>query len=117
MSRPLRVLIVEDEMTIAMMLEDMLIDLGHHVVAVASRLPRALELAETADIDLAILDVNLSGQASFPAARLLHDRKVPLLFATGYGRLGIDLEFAAACVLSKPFRIDDLARAIAQVVE
>jgi CheY-like chemotaxis protein len=111
----LRVLVVEDEMTIAMMLEDMLDELGHCVVAVAMRLPRALALAGTAEIDLAILDVNLGGQSSFPAARTLRGRSVPLLFATGYGRTGIDAEFSHVYVLNKPFRIDDLAKAIAQV--
>jgi CheY-like chemotaxis protein len=82
-----RVLVVEDEMTIALLIEDMLTDLGHEVVGLAMRLPQAMELAATAIVDLAILDVNLDGRMSFPVADLLSARGVPFVFATGYGSL------------------------------
>jgi CheY-like chemotaxis protein len=83
-----RVLVVEDEMTIALLIEDMLTDLGHEVVGLAMRLPQAMELAATAIVDLAILDVNLDGRMSFPVADLLSARGVPFVFATGYGSAG-----------------------------
>ena len=80
-----RVLVIEDEMMIAMLLEDMLADLGHQVVGVAGRLDVALELARDADADLAILDVDLGGESSFPVAEVLTSRGLPFLFATGFG--------------------------------
>jgi DNA-binding response OmpR family regulator len=109
-----RILIVEDEMTIALLLEDMVIDLGHEP-ALAMRLPQALQLAETADIDLAILDVNLDGRVSFPVADVLLRRGVPFLFATGYGSGGIEPPYRDRLVIQKPFSLEDLGRAIDKV--
>jgi DNA-binding response OmpR family regulator len=108
----LRILIVEDEMTIALLLEDMVTDLGHQPAALAMRLPQALELAETEDIDLAILDVNLDGRESFPVADILQRRGVPFLFATGYGSGGIEPPYRDRLVIQKPFSLEDLGRAI-----
>jgi DNA-binding response OmpR family regulator len=115
MTARLRILVVEDEMTIAMMLEDMLDELGHEVVAVASRLPQARSLAESCDIDLAILDVNLGGEPSFPAAHILRARNLPFFFATGYGTAGIEAEFADTLSLRKPYLIEHLRDAISRV--
>ena len=115
MSKPLRVLVVEDEMTIALMIEDMLVDLGHEVVGMAMRLPDALALAGVAEIDFAILDVNLAGQMSFPVAELLKSRGVPFIFATGYGSAGVDAPYRGrAVVMKKPFALKDLSGAIAK---
>ncbi|NQE63976.1 response regulator [Caulobacter sp. RHG1] len=110
----LRILIVEDEMTIAMLLEDMIEALGHAVTGLASRLGKALELAAADGFDLAILDVNLDGRSSSPVAQLLRERGVPFFFATGYGRSGVDPAFADVLVLSKPFLIEELGAAIAE---
>lgn len=110
--RRLRVLIVEDEMLVAMNIEDMLLDLGHEVAGIASRLAPALALAKEGEFDLALLDVNLAGEASFPIAAILRDRGVPFLFATGYGAKGIIEEFRSSTVLQKPFRMPDLDAAI-----
>ncbi|THD64486.1 MAG: response regulator [Phenylobacterium sp.] len=100
-------------MTIALLIEDMLTDLGHEVVGLAMRLPQALELASEASIDLAILDVNLDGRMSFPVADLLSARGVPFVFATGYGSAGIDEHYRGrAPVVRKPFRLQDLQAAI-----
>lgn len=107
-----RILIVEDEMTIAMMIEDMIIELGHEPYAIASRLGAALAVAESGEFDLAILDVNLDGHGSAPVARVLALRGIPFFFATGYGAAGVDTEFAGAPVVSKPFVIGDLQQAI-----
>jgi CheY-like chemotaxis protein len=104
----LRVLVVEDEMLVAMNIEDMLLDLGHEVAALASRLDAALTLAREGNFEVAMLDVNLAGQASFPVADVLRERGIPYLFATGYGVQGIAEDYRAAPVLQKPFRARDL---------
>jgi CheY-like chemotaxis protein len=104
----LRVLVVEDEMTIAFMIEDMLVDLGHEVVEIAMRLPEAMTAAQSLDIDFAILDVNLDGHRSFPVADILIARNIPFAFATGYGAAGIDEPYRATSVLAKPFLAKDL---------
>lgn len=109
----LKVLVVEDEMTIAFMIEDMLVGLGHDVVEVAMRLPDALRAAEEAHIDLAILDVNLDGYRSFPVAEVLMRRGIPFAFATGYGVSGIDAPFKDRPVLAKPFLQSDLEHLLA----
>ena len=110
--RRLRVLIVEDEMLVAMNIEDMLLELGHEVAGLASRLEPAISLAREAQFDLAMLDVNLAGQPSFPVAAILAARGIPFLFATGYGVQGIDERYRHHPVLQKPFRAADLARAL-----
>jgi CheY-like chemotaxis protein len=111
----LRILIVEDEMTIALLLEDMVSDLGHHAAGLAMRLPQALYMAEHEKLDLAILDVNLDGRVSFPVAEILERRGVPFLFATGYGSAGIDPPYRDKVVIRKPFSLEDLSRAIQRV--
>lgn len=112
MDSRLRILIVEDEMLVAMNLEDMLLDLGHEVAGIASRLEPALSLAAEGHFDLALLDVNLAGSQSFPVAEILRQRNIPFLFATGYGIKGIIEEFRSYPVLQKPFRAVDLEQAL-----
>ncbi|WP_068087094.1 response regulator [Novosphingobium rosa] len=111
-----RILIVEDEMTIAFMIEDMLISLGHEVVEIAMRLPEALEVARRVEADLAILDVNLDGLRSFPVAEVLDERGIPFGFATGYGAMGVEERFRQHPILKKPFRLVDLETLIEQIV-
>src|SRR5215510_6029271 len=72
-----RVFVVEDEIMIRMLLEDMLADLGYGVAASAGGLSEAITLARNSDFDLAILDVNLNGDAVYPVADLLMDRGLP----------------------------------------
>ena len=115
MTRALRVLVVEDEMMIALMLEDMLLDLGHDVVGLAMRLPQAMEMARKADIDLAILDVNLDGRMSFPVAEVLTARGVPFFFASGYGSAGVEPPFHERLTIRKPFEVKDLLGAIERI--
>jgi CheY-like chemotaxis protein len=112
-----RVLIVEDEMFVAILLEDMLAELGHKVAGMASRLAGALSLVNTLDFDFAILDVNLAGEMSFPVADLLAEKGVPYVFSTGYGRPGIVPAHAHRPVLSKPFSSADLQSAIASALQ
>lgn len=108
----LRILVVEDEMTIALLMEDMLTDLGHDVAGLAMRLPQALDLAQTAAIDFAVLDVNLDGLMSFPVADALRARAVPFVFVTGYGSAGLEPPYDAWRVLKKPFDSAALQQAI-----
>ncbi|WP_374572571.1 response regulator [Phenylobacterium sp. J367] len=73
----LRVLVVEDEMMVSMLIEDMLGDLGCTVIGPASRLDEAIELVNRAELDCAVLDVNLGGQPIFPLADLLRAKRAP----------------------------------------
>ena len=99
-----RVLVVEDEPIIAMALEDMLLDLGCEVVGPASTLVEAQALAERADIDAAMLDININAGRSYVIADELRRRAVPFAFATGYGEEGIENGGGDAPVLQKPYR-------------
>lgn len=109
----LRVLVVEDEMMVSMLIEDMLEDLGCKVVGPASRLDEAIELANSAELDCAVLDVNLGGQPIFPLADLLRSKGAP--FATGYGDAGLRDADKGSPVLQKPFREGDLARILGEL--
>lgn len=104
-------------MTIAFMIEDMLVALGHDVVEIAMRLPDALKGATELTFDLAILDVNLDGHQSFPVAEVLTRRGIPFAFATGYGSAGLEDPFKGRPVLPKPFLQADLERLVAQACQ
>lgn len=107
-----RVLVVEDEMLIGMLLEDMLADLGHTVAAVVPRLKDALVAVEKDNFDLAILDVHLHGESVFPVADALKARGIPFVFATGYGERGLPDNYREQPVLQKPFAKADLERVL-----
>ena len=111
----LRVLVVEDEMMVSMLIEDMLAELGCEVVGPASRLDEAMALAREAEVDCAVLDVNLGGQPIFPVADLLRERGRPFAFATGYGDAGLRETDKGSPVLQKPFREGDLARVLGEL--
>lgn len=110
-----RVLVVEDEVIVALLVEDMLAELGHEVVGLATSLEEAMRLAGTLAIDLAILDINLDGRASFPVAELLARRGVPFLFATGYAARVLEPEWRHSPILHKPFQVQELRRIIASL--
>lgn len=105
-----RVLVVEDELMIRMLLEDMLSELGYTVAAEAARIDEALEAAKTADFDLAILDVNLDGQPISPVVDALVERGRPFVFATGYGERGLPEGYRDRPTLKKPFQLEGLQR-------
>ena len=112
-----RVLLVEDEAMIAMLLEDMLGDLGCAVIGPAYGVAAALELARRhADIDVAILDVNLAGSPVYEVADLLRDRRVPMVFCTGYGDTRLRPQDQGAPLLGKPFRAREVAQALQQAL-
>ena len=113
-----RVLVVEDEMMIAMLVEDMLADLGCSVVGPAHGLQAAMALAEdSTDLDAALLDVNLAGQPVFAVADVLRSRNVPIIFCTGYGDAGLREADRGAPVLQKPYRARDLAETLATALK
>lgn len=110
-----RVLVVEDEPMIRLLLDDMLTDLGYSMAAEAGRLDEALAVAKQGDFDLAILDVNLNGQPITPVVDVLVERGVPFVFVSGYARRGIPEAHSRIPLLQKPFQADGLARALATV--
>ncbi|NQE63951.1 response regulator [Caulobacter sp. RHG1] len=112
----LKVLVVEDEALVSMLVEDMLTDLGCTIVGPAAEIEEALRLATSADIDAALLDVNLGGRPIFPVADALRARGVPYAFASGYGEAGISEDHKGASVLQKPFREADLRRVLEGLV-
>ena len=103
-----RVLVVEDEGAIALLIEEMLEEFGCEVVASVARLAAACEIAGAVQVDLAILDVNLAGERVFPVADILRGRQIPFLFSTGYGASGLPAEYAGCPVLHKPFSESEL---------
>ncbi|MCC7347440.1 MAG: response regulator [Variibacter sp.] len=107
--RARRILVVEDEVLIGMLLEDMLQDLGYEIVATASRVDEAARIARDVDADAAILDVNLNGQEVYPVAEILAGRGIPFVFATGYGERGLPPAFQQRPTLPKPFQQDSLS--------
>jgi len=107
-----RVLVVEDELMIRMLLEGMLTDLGHTVAAEAGSIEEALSLAKQAEFDVAVLDVNLNNQPITPVVEVLVRRGVPFVFASGYGRQGVPEAYRQSPTLQKPFQVEALALAI-----
>ncbi len=105
-----RVLIVEDDVMIRMLIEDMLGDLGFAVAAEASKVHEALAAVDSTAFDVAILDVNLSGETTGPVAEALAARGTPFVFATGYGEHGLPDQFRDRPLLKKPFQIESLKR-------
>jgi CheY-like chemotaxis protein len=113
--RPLaghRVLLVEDETTLALLVEDMLQELGAEVAGLAASPVAAIELLGRTAPTLALLDVNLAGQRVYPVVEHLERRSIPFIFLTGYGREGIDAEWKRYPMLQKPFDIGALEAAM-----
>jgi CheY-like chemotaxis protein len=99
----LRILVVEDEMFVAMLVEDLLRDLGCDVVGPASNVADALKLAAGEQIDGAVLDVNLGGERVFAVADSLRSSAVPFVFVTGYGRSALTAAYDQHPMIQKPF--------------
>ena len=111
MTKP-RVLIVEDEIIVALFMEDIMAEFGYEVAGVVSHLDEAM--TRDADYDIAVLDVHLNGRPVFDFADTLAAQGVPFVFATGYGERGIPERHRGRPVLQKPFQPDDLKRALEQ---
>lgn len=108
----LRLLIVEDEMMVSMLLEDMLHDMGHEVVGPVTKLEAAVEKAAVADIDGAVLDLNLNGVNTYPVADVLQKRGIPFIFATGYGSSALVERYRGVPTLQKPFLRSEMEAAL-----
>jgi CheY-like chemotaxis protein len=113
-----RVLLVEDEALVAMLLEDMLADQGCSVVATGARLDEALTHANNMalEFDVALLDLNLAGESTFSVAAVLAARNIPFAFSTGYGASGLPPEWRDRPTLQKPFTVDDMTKALRQAL-
>jgi CheY-like chemotaxis protein len=116
-AKGLRVLVVEDEAMIRILVTDMLGELGHTIAAEAGHIDQALELAQSAEFDLAILDVNLKGKLITPVAEMVMARGRPIIFATGYGADGLPEQFRGLSTLQKPFQLEALAAMIDEVMD
>jgi CheY-like chemotaxis protein len=108
----LRVLVVEDEGPVAMLVEAMLDDLGCAVVLSAASVGEALELVRRGGFDVALLDVNLAGEKVYPVADELRRIGVPFAFASGYGAAGLRPDLKDIPIVQKPFRLGDLEAAL-----
>ena len=112
----LRVLIVEDEFHVLLLLEDFLQDLGCEIAGSATSLNEAQKLVGAGGFDAAVLDVNLRGEKVYPVARQLAERGIPFLFSTGYGAQGLDEGWRNSPTLQKPFAKHDLAGLLGRVL-
>jgi CheY-like chemotaxis protein len=112
-----RVLVVDDEPLIAMMVEEWLADLQCETVGPAASAKAALALIEGAEIDGAILDVSLNGHDSFAVAAALRERAVPFAFATGHASDRIEQQFKDAPTLAKPYNFESMRRVVTALLE
>ena len=109
----LRIRVVDDEPLVAMMIEDLLADLGCDVVGPVGSVAEALPLAEAGGLSGALLDVNLGGELVYPVAAALQRDGTPFAFVTGYAGLGVAPEFSAVPVLRKPLDIPRFEQQVA----
>jgi CheY-like chemotaxis protein len=108
----LSVVLVEDETLVAMLLEDMLADLGCKLLWTAHRVGKALEQLAQSTPQVAVLDVNIAGDEVYPVAAALADRRIPFLFTTGYGARGLQEPWSARPIVQKPFQVEQLAHGL-----
>jgi CheY-like chemotaxis protein len=111
-----RVLLVEDEPIVAWLLKDMLVDLGCSVIGPAADVNQALAMIDAESIDVAVLDVNLRGQMSYPIADVLVARGVPFVFSTGYDKDRLLDGYRTFPALQKPFHRSDLGDTLAKLL-
>ena len=111
-----RILVVEDEYLIRMLLEDMLADLGYEIAAAVGTIAEAAEFAAKGEFDIAILDVNLDGQEIYPVADILAKRGLPFVFVTGYGEGSLPEPYRGRPTLQKPFQSGQLQTALAALL-
>lgn len=112
-----RIVIVEDESLVSMLLEDMLGDLGCIVAAAASEIGEAKAKLSSTVYDAVILDVNLNGARTFGIAQTLAQSRTPFVFSTGYGADGIPEPFRGVPIMSKPFSRHEVERALAAALD
>lgn len=110
----MRVLVLEDEALVAILLDDMLTDLGCHTIGPFAAIAdaRAFMSDPTGSADAAIIDVNIGGEPSFALAALLAEREIPFAFNTGYDLAGMPAEWRGRPSLPKPFMLPDVERVL-----
>ncbi len=112
----LRVIIVEDEVLLALEMQDMLKEAGCLIAGTAASVDAAIKLAKSTRFDVALLDMNLGGERIDPVARLVAERGLPIIFVTGYGQRTLPPGIAAP-VVEKPCTIDKLLPFLAALIE
>lgn len=111
-----RVLVVEDEYLIRMLLEDMLADLGYDVAAAVGTIAEASQVSAGGQFDVAILDVNVDGKEIYPVADILAKRGVPFVFVSGYGEGSLIERFRGRPALQKPFQAEQIKTTLAALL-
>jgi CheY-like chemotaxis protein len=111
-----RVLVVEDEALVAMLIESLLEEYGCGIVGPCNTVAKAMEAALTETFDLAVLDVNLRGEKVYPVAEILTERHIPFLFLSGYGEEAIPPGRTTWKVCTKPFKGNDLVRMLSVAI-
>ncbi len=112
----MNILVIEDEPIVAMMIEHMIDDIGGNPVGPATSLEQAMDMAMNAQVDAAILDLNLNGKRTVGVATALRDRGVPFIFATGYGSAGRE-DLGQKAVLQKPFQMHQFVAALTLAIQ
>ena len=111
-----RVLVLDDEPLIAMMLEDWLSELGHETIGPARTIAAALEFVQNGALDAAILDLSINGERSYAVADALLTLRVPFAFATGHGTAQLQAPYDVAPMLGKPFDFAAVKAIVAKLV-
>jgi DNA-binding response OmpR family regulator len=109
----MRVLVVEDEMLVALLVEDYLKEHGCVVVGPASTIAEALRIASSQPLHAAVMDVNVAGEKAYPVAEMLDRLGIPFLFVSGYGQSAVPDDRPAWRVCAKPFKGEDMVRMLA----
>jgi CheY-like chemotaxis protein len=109
-----RVLVIEEEALLRLLLEDMIYELGHEVVACGGTLQEAMQLTGDAEFDVAVLDMRIDGILTFPVADILVRRNLPYVFATAIMPTNVPAQHWGRPVLAKPFEHDEVRRVLDQ---
>ena len=111
-----RVFVLEDDMLIAMLVQDWLTELGYEPVGPTGKIPEALELVRSQELDAAILDVSLGRDTCYPVADLLQAKKVPFAFATGRDDESVPVHMKGTPILRKPYDLHALEAMLAKLL-
>jgi DNA-binding response OmpR family regulator len=112
-----RVLVVEDEYLVAVLIEQILESAGCVVMGPIPRVPEALDAVDNDNYDAAVLDVNLAGERINPVAAALSERDVPFMFVTGYGANALPREYSERPHIGKPFRMAELLGVLSSIIK
>ena len=113
----IRVLVVEDEFLVAVLIEEMLESAGCVVIGPFPRVPEALDAVDRDACDAAVLDVNLGGERVDPVAAALSRRNVPFVFVSGYGTIGLPGDYSDRPRICKPFKLAELLGTVSSLVK